>query len=201
MPDIRSRIRDVEIPFSTLVRGHLKTLDTQLLHMKPTYNDLVELLATRDQELAALRQELKESRNREAALCQELEESRKREAALCQEVAALRQELTALKEELKESRNREAALCQELEESRKREAARDQEIVALKQELTALEKELTAFKEEFKAMVESTDDLIKKANARYFQDSWHDIVNALNIMHANLTLLPPPPTCSGHALM
>ena len=109
MPEIRSRIRDVEIPFSTLVRGHLKTLDTP----KPTYNDLVELLATRDQE-----QELKESRNREAA--------------------------------------------------------RDQEIVALKQELKALEQELTAFKEEFKAMVESTDDLIKKANARYFQDSWHD---------------------------
>jgi predicted nucleic acid-binding Zn-ribbon protein len=127
--------------------------------MKPTYNDLVELLATRDQELAALRQELKESRNREAALCQELEESRKREAALCQEVAALRQELTALKHEL------------------------------------------TALKEEFKAMADSTDHLIKKANERYFQDSWHDIVNALNIMHANLTLLPPPPTCSGHALM
>jgi len=106
--------------------------------MKPTYNDLVELIATRDQELADLRQELKESR--------------------------------------------------------KREAARDQEIAALKHELTAL-------KEEFKAMVDSTDELIKKANARYFQDSWHDIVNALVIMHANLTLLPPPPTCSGHALM
>ena len=162
--------------------------------MKPTYNDLVELLATRDQELAALKQELKESRNREAALCQE--------------VAALRQELTALKEELKESRNREAALRQELEESRNREAALRQELeesrkreAARDQEIAALRQELAAFKEEFKAMIDNTDDLIKEANARYFQDSWHHIVNALVIMHANLTLLPPPPTCSGHALM
>ena len=134
--------------------------------MKPTYNDLVELLATRDQELAALRKELKESREREAAL---------------------RQEVAALRQELEESRKREAALRKDLEESCKREAARDQEIATLK--------------EEFKAMANSTADLIKQANTRYLQNSWHDIVNALNTMHANMTLLPPPPTCSGHALM